>query len=120
VNISIDFPGWKNHPNIDLFRISLVDCISSETINPPGNQASNTCQAFFYQVQYLELEEQPSPLRYHAQWRRENSIKYGALTLSWMRGKRAFCKSAFLDAEGWLVVQPSRRWCSVREKPAAR
>jgi hypothetical protein len=36
------------------------------------NQAANTCQAFFFQVQYLELPEQPSPLRFHAQWRRQN------------------------------------------------
>ena len=42
------------------------------------NQAPGTCQAFFYQVQYLELEEQPSPLRFHAQWRRENPTQYGA------------------------------------------
>jgi hypothetical protein len=41
------------------------------------NQASSTCQAFFFQVQYRELEEQTSPLRFHAQWRRENPTRYG-------------------------------------------
>jgi hypothetical protein len=42
------------------------------------NQAASTCQAFFFQVQYLELEEEPSPLRFHAQWRRENPTRHGA------------------------------------------
>jgi hypothetical protein len=41
------------------------------------NQAPGPCQAFFFQVQYLELEEQPSPLRFHAQWRRENPTRHG-------------------------------------------
>ena len=41
------------------------------------NQASSTCQAFFFQVQYLELPEQPAPLRFHAQWRRENPTRHG-------------------------------------------
>ena len=39
------------------------------------NQAADTCQAFFFQVQYLESDEQPSPLRFHAQWRRENPTR---------------------------------------------
>ena len=41
------------------------------------NQSSSTCQAFFFQVQYLELEQEPSPLRFHAQWRRENPTRFG-------------------------------------------
>jgi hypothetical protein len=41
------------------------------------NQAPVPCQAFFFQVQYLELEDQPSPLRFHAQWRREYPTRYG-------------------------------------------
>jgi hypothetical protein len=41
------------------------------------NQAPDPCQAFFFQVQYLEFEEQSSPLRFHAQWRRENPTRYG-------------------------------------------
>jgi hypothetical protein len=36
------------------------------------NQAPVPWPSLFYQVEYLELEEQPSPLRFHAQWRREN------------------------------------------------
>jgi hypothetical protein len=36
------------------------------------NEADAPCPAFFFQVQYSELAEQPSPLRFHAQWRREN------------------------------------------------
>jgi hypothetical protein len=41
------------------------------------NQAPVPCQAFFFQVQYLELEDQPSPLRFHAQWRREYPTRMG-------------------------------------------
>ena len=41
------------------------------------NQAPGPCLAFFFQVQYLELDEQPSPLRFHAQWRRENPTRHG-------------------------------------------
>jgi hypothetical protein len=36
---------------------------------------SRSCRIF--QVQYLELEEQSSPLRFHAQWRREHPTRYG-------------------------------------------
>jgi hypothetical protein len=36
------------------------------------NQADVTCPALFFQVQYLELDVQSAPLRFHAQWRREN------------------------------------------------
>jgi hypothetical protein len=41
------------------------------------NQAPGPCMAFFFQVQYLELDEQPSPLRFHAQWRRESRTREG-------------------------------------------
>jgi D-arabinan exo alpha-(1,3)/(1,5)-arabinofuranosidase (non-reducing end) len=41
------------------------------------NQAPAPCQAFFFQVQYLELEDQSSPLRFHAQWRREHPTRSG-------------------------------------------
>jgi hypothetical protein len=41
------------------------------------NQAPGPCPAFFFQVQYLELEEQASPLRFHAQWRREHPTRDG-------------------------------------------
>jgi hypothetical protein len=40
------------------------------------NQAAEPCPALFFQVQYLELDEQPAPLRFHAQWRRENPTRY--------------------------------------------
>jgi hypothetical protein len=40
------------------------------------NQAEVPCPAFFFQVQYSELDEQPSRLRFHAQWRRENPTQY--------------------------------------------
>jgi len=36
------------------------------------NQAGTAWPGLFFQIQYLELDEQPSPLRFHAQWRREN------------------------------------------------
>ena len=41
------------------------------------NEAPGPCMAFFFQVQYLELDEQPAPLRFHAQWRRENPTREG-------------------------------------------
>ena len=41
------------------------------------NQAPGPCPAFFFQVQYLELDEQPSPLRFHDQWRREGPTRHG-------------------------------------------
>ena len=41
------------------------------------NQAPVPCMAFFFQVQYLELDEQPSPLRFHALWRRESPTREG-------------------------------------------
>ena len=40
------------------------------------NQGPAPCMAFFFQVQYLELDEQPAPLRFHAQWRRENPTRH--------------------------------------------
>jgi hypothetical protein len=40
------------------------------------NQAPAPCHMFFFQIQYLELAEQTSPLRFHAQWRRENPTQY--------------------------------------------
>jgi hypothetical protein len=42
-----------------------------------SNQAPAACPAFFFQVQYLALEEQASPLRFHAQWRREHPTRCG-------------------------------------------
>jgi hypothetical protein len=41
------------------------------------NQSSQKCPALFFQVQYLELPEQTSQLRFHAQWRRENPTTPG-------------------------------------------
>ena len=40
------------------------------------NEADKPCPALFFQVQYTELDEQPSPLRFHAQWHRENPTQY--------------------------------------------
>jgi hypothetical protein len=39
------------------------------------NQSSEPWPALFFQIQYLEMAEQPSPLRFHAQWRRQNPTK---------------------------------------------
>ena len=36
------------------------------------NQSNEKCPGLFFQIQYLEMDEQPAPLRFHAQWRREN------------------------------------------------
>lgn len=43
------------------------------------NEAETACPALFFQVQYVALPEQqpaqPPPLRFHAQWRRENPTR---------------------------------------------
>ena len=71
------------------------------------NQAPGPCPAFFFQVQYLELDEQPSPLRFHAQWRRENPTRYGVpYRVLEATGSRALCRDASVDAEIWLVARP--------------
>jgi hypothetical protein len=36
------------------------------------NQSPLVWSNLFFQIQYVEMEKQPSPLRFHAQWRREN------------------------------------------------
>jgi hypothetical protein len=41
------------------------------------NEAPGPCMAFFFQVQYLELAEQASPLRFHALWHRQNPTREG-------------------------------------------
>lgn len=40
------------------------------------NQAPVPWPRLFFQVQYLKLDEPPSPLRFHAQWRRQNPTQY--------------------------------------------
>lgn len=40
------------------------------------NQAPVPWGGLFFQIQYLEMAEQPSPLRFHAQWRRQNPTEY--------------------------------------------
>lgn len=40
------------------------------------NQSNAKLSGLFFQIQYLELEQQSSPLRFHAQWRRENPTEY--------------------------------------------
>lgn len=40
------------------------------------NEADKPCPALFFQVQYVQLDEQPSSLRFHAQWRRENPTRH--------------------------------------------
>ena len=39
------------------------------------NQASEDWSGLFFQVEYLEQTTSPSPLRFHAQWRRENPTR---------------------------------------------
>jgi hypothetical protein len=36
------------------------------------NQSTEKWPGLFFQIQYVALEEQPAPLRFHAQWRRQN------------------------------------------------
>ena len=40
------------------------------------NQSSVTWPGLFFQIQYIELEEQPSPIRFHALWKRENPTRH--------------------------------------------
>ena len=40
------------------------------------NESSVIWPGLFFQIQYLELENQSSPLRFHALWRRENPTQY--------------------------------------------
>ncbi len=40
------------------------------------NQAPAPWPGLFFQIQYREQQEQPSPLRFHAQWRRENPTQH--------------------------------------------
>ena len=40
------------------------------------NQSSEKWPGLFFQIQYLEMDEQPAPMRFHAQWRRENPTTY--------------------------------------------
>ena len=40
------------------------------------NESSVKWPGLFFQIQYLELEKQPSSLRFHATWRRENPTQY--------------------------------------------
>jgi hypothetical protein len=42
------------------------------------NQAPIACPGLYFQVQYRELDAPPSPLRLHAQWRRQNPTHYRA------------------------------------------
>ncbi len=41
------------------------------------NQSPVTWPGLFFQVEYLEQAKAPSPLRFHAQWRRENPTRPG-------------------------------------------
>lgn len=68
------------------------------------NEGGTTCPALFFQVEVLQQDELPAPLRFHAQWRRENPTQYGT-------------PYRVLDAEGeghfagmHLWMQNAERW----------
>lgn len=70
-----------------------------------ANQGNTTCPALFFQVQYLALEEQPSPVRFHAQWRRENPTRPGVpyrVLEAEGRGHFAGMHLFMQNAERWL------------------
>lgn len=80
------------------------------------NQSGALCPALFFQVQYLELPEQPAPLRFHAQWRRENptqpDIAYRILAAEG-QGHFAGMHLFMQNAERWL--DPGRMIARAKE-----
>lgn len=80
------------------------------------NQASGPCQAFFFQVQYLKLDEQPSPLRFHAQWRRENPTQYRVpYRVLEAEGAGHFAGlHLWMQKSGWWL-NPAQMWGRVQE-----
>jgi hypothetical protein len=72
------------------------------------NQAPVTWNGLFFQIQYLEQKEQPSMLRFHAQWRRQNPTEYGTpYRLLEAKGSGHFAGMHLFmqNAETWLKPQ---------------
>jgi hypothetical protein len=69
------------------------------------NQAADVNPGFFFQVQYLEQAKQPSPLRFHAQWRRENPTRLGiAYRVLEARGMGHFAgMHLWMQKSGWWL-----------------
>ena len=69
------------------------------------NETDKPCPALFFQVQYLELDEQPSPLRLHAQWRRENPTRQGVpYRVLEAQGSGHFCgMHLWMQKSGWWL-----------------
>jgi len=83
------------------FRMPFSDGCRIEVTNEAGTD----CPALFFQVQYLELAEQPSPVRFHAQWRRENPTQPGkAYRVLEAQGQGHFAGMHLFmqNAERWL------------------
>jgi len=81
-----------------------------------ANEADKTCPAFFFQVEYLELDEQPSPLRFHAHWRRENPTRPGvAYRVLDAQGSGHFAgMHLWMQKSGWWL-DPARMARRARE-----
>jgi hypothetical protein len=79
------------------------------------NEGQTACPAFFFQVQYLE-EKQASPLRFHAQWRRENPTQPGtAFRVLEAQGQGHFAgMHLFMQKAGWWL-DPAHMIKRVRE-----
>jgi len=80
------------------------------------NEGAAPCPAFFFQVQYREIETQPSPLRFHAQWRCENptqpQVPYRVLDAE---GSGHFCgMHLWMQHYGWWL-DPARMIDRARE-----
>jgi hypothetical protein len=73
------------------------------------NEAGTTCPALFFQVEVLEQDEQPAPLRFHAQWRREHPTQYG----SPYRVLEAEGEGHFAGMHLWM--QNAERWLNPGE-----
>lgn len=78
------------------------------------NQAPVPWSGLYYQVEYLEQADQPSPLRFHAQWRRQNPTKYHApyrVLEAQGAGHFAGMHLFMQNAERWLRPQKmARQW----------
>ncbi len=72
------------------------------------NQSPVPWPALFFQIEYLEMKKQPSPLRFHAQWRRENPTTHRVpyrLLEAQGEGNFAGMHLFMQNAEKWLNPQ---------------
>ena len=86
------------------------------------NQSPIVWPGLFFQIQYVELPKQTSPLRFHAQWRRENPTTHRQpYTLLEAEGAGHFAGMHLFmqNAQWWLDIQRMRRRVSETGSPLA-